>query len=233
MPLTKLNVLIVHAHHEPKSFCNALFRHAVQTLSDAGHAVVTSDLYAQRFDPVSDRRNFTSVFDADYLKQGTEERHATAVDGFAPDLECEIRKLESCDLLVFSFPLWWFAMPAILKGWVDRTFAYSRIFGGTRMYENGLGQGRRRPLVVERAVPLGETEVYRHQSVQAVDGEIGQVEGFVVDPADHRVTHVLLREGHMWGRKEVAIPVSSVVAVDEGIRLNITKEQVGNLPPPA
>jgi Flavodoxin-like fold len=88
-----------------------------------GDAVVTSDLYAQRFDPVSDRRNFTSVFDADYLKQGTEERHATAVDGFAPDLEREIRKLESCDLLVFSFPLWWFAMPAILKGWVDRTFA--------------------------------------------------------------------------------------------------------------
>jgi hypothetical protein len=54
-----------------------------------------------------------------------------------------------------------------------------------------------------------------------------------VDPADHRVTHVLLREGHIWGRKEVAIPISAIVAVDEGIRLNITKEQVGNLPPPA
>ena len=148
MVLKKLNVLIVHAHHEPKSFCSALFRRAVQTLSDAGHSVFTSDLYAQQFDPVSDRRNFTSIFDADYLKQGKEERHATAVDGFAPDLECEIRKLESCDLLVFSFPLWWFAMPAILKGWVDRTFAYSRIFGGTRMYENGLGQGRKRAMII-------------------------------------------------------------------------------------
>ena len=148
MVRTKLNVLIVHAHHEPKSFCSALFRHAVQTLSDAGHSVFISDLYAQDFDPVSDRRNFTSILDADYLKQGKEERHATAVDGFAPDLECEIRKLESCDLLVFSFPLWWFAMPAILKGWVDRTFAYSRIFGGTRMYENGLGQGRKRAMII-------------------------------------------------------------------------------------
>ena len=145
---TKLNVLIVHAHHEPKSFGSALFHTAVQTLSGAGHSVVTSDLYTQRFDPVSDRRNFTTTFDADYLKQGNEERHATAVDGFAPDLECEIRKLESCDLLIFSFPLWWFAMPAILKGWVDRTFAYSRIFGGARMYENGLGQGRRRAMVI-------------------------------------------------------------------------------------
>jgi NAD(P)H dehydrogenase (quinone) len=148
MPLTKLNILIVHAHHEPKSFCSALFRHTVETLTDAGHHVVTSDLYAQRFDPVSDRRNFTSTFDANYLKQGKEERHATAVGGFAPDLELEIRKLESCDLLVFSYPLWWFAMPAILKGWVDRTFAYARIFGDTRLYENGLGQGRKRAMIV-------------------------------------------------------------------------------------
>ena len=95
----------------------------------------------------------------------------------------------------------------------------------------GMGLGHRTPLVVTHAVPLGEAEVSRHEHVHALDGEIGQVEGFVVDPADHRVTHVLLREGHMWGRKEVAIPISAVVTVDEGIRLNITKEQVGNLPP--
>jgi sporulation protein YlmC with PRC-barrel domain len=95
----------------------------------------------------------------------------------------------------------------------------------------GMGLGHRTPLVVTHTVPLGEAEVSRHEHVHALDGEIGQVEGFVVDPADHRVTHVLLREGHMWGRKEVAIPISAVVTVDEGIRLNITKEQVGNLPP--
>ena len=65
----------------------------------------------------------------------------------------------------------------------------------------------------------------------AVDGEIGRVEGFVVDPADNKVTHVLLQEGHMWGRKEVAIPVSAVASIDAGIRLNITKQQVEDLPP--
>src|SRR5689334_842367 len=103
--------------------------------------------------------------------------------------------------------------------------------GAVDYSSRGLGQGRRRPLVVEHAVPLGETEVERHQSVHAVDGEIGQVEGFVVDPADNRVTHVLLQEGHMWGRKEVAIPVSAIASVDAGIRLNITKQQVEDLPP--
>ena len=96
----------------------------------------------------------------------------------------------------------------------------------------GLGQGRRRPLVVEQAVPLGETEVERHQSVHAVDGDIGQVEGFMVNPADDKVTYIVLREGHLWGRKQVAIPVSAVASIDDGIRLNITKQQVENLPPP-
>ncbi len=95
----------------------------------------------------------------------------------------------------------------------------------------GMGLGHRTPLVVEHAVPLGETEVERHESVHAVDGQIGQVEGFVVDPADHKVTHVLLKEGHLWGRKQVAIPVSAVASVDAGIRLNITKKQVEDLPP--
>ena len=47
----------------------------------------------------------------------------------------------------------------------------------------------------------------------------------------HQVTHVLLQEGHLWGRKEVAIPISAVTGVDDGIRLNITKKQVEELPP--
>ena len=143
-----LNVLIVHAHHEPHSFCSALFNRVALTLARSGHRVVTSDLYALRFDPVSDRRNFVSVFDPSYLKQGREEQHATAVGGFVPELEHEIRKLEECDLLVFSFPLWWFSMPAILKGWVDRTFAFWRIFGASKLYEQGLGHGSKRAMIM-------------------------------------------------------------------------------------
>jgi PRC-barrel domain len=87
-------------------------------------------------------------------------------------------------------------------------------------------------LVVEQdIVPVGEAQVGPGEPVHALDGEIGQVEGFLVDPGDHRVTHVLLREGHLWGRKEVAIPVSAVTGVEDGIRLNMTKQQVEQLPP--
>ena len=85
----------------------------------------------------------------------------------------------------------------------------------------------------EDVIPGGEDEVGPGDPVLAVDGEIGRVQGFLVNPDDDRVTHVLLQEGHLWGRKEVAIPMSAVIRVDEGIRLNLTMEQVGELPPVA
>jgi hypothetical protein len=58
------------------------------------------------------------------------------------------------------------------------------------------------------------------------------VHGFLVDP-DHQVTHVLLQEGHFWGRKEVAIPIGAVTGAEEGIRVNLTKKQIEDLPPVA
>ena len=80
-------------------------------------------------------------------------------------------------------------------------------------------------------IPLGEVAVRRGEHVHATDGEIGQVEGLVIDPRNHHVTHVLLQEGHLWGRKEVAIPISAVTGIDDGIRLGIAKHQVQDLPP--
>jgi len=94
----------------------------------------------------------------------------------------------------------------------------------------GMGLGHQTPTVTSDNVPEGESEVVRHEHVHATDGEIGRLRGFAVDPADHRVTHVLLREGHLWGRKEVAIPVSAVTSLDDGIWLNLTKKQVEELP---
>jgi hypothetical protein len=103
--------------------------------------------------------------------------------------------------------------------------------GSVSGMSTGLCLGSSTPLVVEHAVPLGEIGVERHESVHAVDGHTGQVEGFVVDPADQKLIHILLKEGHLWGRRQVAIPVSAVASVDAGIRLNITKQQVEDLPP--
>jgi NAD(P)H dehydrogenase (quinone) len=138
-----MKVFIVFAHAEPRSFNGALFRTAQETLQAAGHAMAVSDLYAMKFDPVSDRRNFTTVKNPAYFKQQIEEMHATEVRGFAPEVEAELAKLEACDLMIWQFPLWWFGLPGILKGWVDRVFAMGRTYGGERFYENGVFKGKR------------------------------------------------------------------------------------------
>ena len=79
-------------------------------------------------------------------------------------------------------------------------------------------------------VPLGEVQIRRGQPVHAVDGDIGRVCGLVVDPADEQVTHVLLEEGHLWGKKTVGIPIGSVESVTNGIRLQLSKDEVRDLP---
>jgi sporulation protein YlmC with PRC-barrel domain len=86
------------------------------------------------------------------------------------------------------------------------------------------------PIYSDR-VPAGEVEVNRGDQVHASDGWIGSVRGLVIDPADHQVTHVLLEEGHLWDKKRVALPVGSVTRVGEEIRVNLTKDQVAELPP--
>lgn len=78
-------------------------------------------------------------------------------------------------------------------------------------------------------VPLGEVAVRRGDPVHATDGEIGRVQGLVVDPIDHHVTHVLLQEGHLWDREEVAIPISAVVSFQSGIHLILSKQEVQDL----
>ncbi len=109
------------------------------------------------------------------------------------------------------------------------TWPYSTLGGGPGVPDkllDGVSE-----TVTYDAVPVGEVEVRRGEHVHATDGAIGHVEGLVIDPASHRVTHVLLQEGHLWGRKEVAIPISAVTGTDDGIQLSLTKDEVGDLPP--
>ncbi len=148
-----MKVFIVYAHPEPKSFNGALFRTAQDVFREGGHEVQVSDLYAMGFNPVVSRKNYTSVKDPDYFKPQIEDMHATESGGFAPDVEAEIRKMEWCDFMLWQHPLWWFGLPAILKGWVDRCFAMGRTYGGGRLYENGVFKGKRAMLSITTGGP--------------------------------------------------------------------------------
>ena len=90
------------------------------------------------------------------------------------------------------------------------------------------------PRIPERetvdVVPPGEVTEHGGERVHASDGDIGQLRGLRLDPATGRVTHVLVREGHLLARKDVAVPFASVAGLDDGIRLSLTRKQVRDLP---
>lgn len=107
--------------------------------------------------------------------------------------------------------------------------------GGDGMFGVGEGvSGARQSLSVDSVAEQlpGEEEIPPGEHVHAIDGDIGQVEGVVVESGTGRVTSVLLREGHLWGRRTVLIPRDAVADVDgSGFYLTITKKQVQDLPP--
>jgi sporulation protein YlmC with PRC-barrel domain len=108
---------------------------------------------------------------------------------------------------------------------------YYGLGGGMIIPGVNVEDGTPSQFVTTDSVPVGEVEIRRGQAVQATDGDIGHVQGLVIDPASRHVTHVLLQEGHLWGRKEVAIPISAVASTKDGIQLKITKQDVHELPP--
>jgi len=131
-------VLIIHAHPESQSFCSSLKNEAVSFFQSQGAEVQVSDLYTMGFNPVGDKHDFIQLQHPDFFKYQMEQVHAYQNNLFTPEVKAEMDKLEWCDTLIFNFPLWWFGLPAILKGWVDRVFAMGLVYGaGKGVYENG------------------------------------------------------------------------------------------------
>jgi NAD(P)H dehydrogenase (quinone) len=139
-----MNILIVYAHPEPRSFGRALLDRSVATLTDCGHEVVVSDLYAMGFNPVATGDDFTQRRFPEALQYDREQKLSSQRNTFSPDIQAELDKLLACDLLILQFPLWWFSVPAILKGWLDRVFVNGTVYGagGMRFDQGGL-KGRK------------------------------------------------------------------------------------------
>lgn len=131
-------ILIIHAHPESQSFCSSLKNEAVAYFQSKGAEVKVSDLYTMGFNPVGDKHDFTELQNPDFFKYQMEQVNAYQNNLFTPEVKTEMDKLEWCDTLIFNFPLWWFGLPAILKGWVDRIFAMGLVYGaGKGVYDNG------------------------------------------------------------------------------------------------
>jgi len=86
-------------------------------------------------------------------------------------------------------------------------------------------------MIEHERVPQGELAVHRGALVEAADGHVGQVDEFLVDPADEHVTHLVLREGHLWGQKDVTIPVSQIERIEANtVYLKLDKRNIEALP---
>jgi putative NADPH-quinone reductase len=102
-----MRLLLVHAHPVAESFSTAVFHCAVETLRGAGHKVQEHDLYAAGFDPVMSR----------------EERLAYHTpQAKLPPVADEVARLKWAEGLILVYPTWWYAQPAMLKGWIDRVW---------------------------------------------------------------------------------------------------------------
>ncbi len=134
---------IVLAHPEAKSFNAHLSGISQRVLGAAGWRTTLSDLYAMDFDPREGPHHYTVRKNAAVFRTQTEQRFNAENGTTPPDVHAEAQRLLDCDLLVVHFPLWWFGMPAILKGWVDRVFVNGRLHRTSMRYDKGVCRGKK------------------------------------------------------------------------------------------
>ncbi len=118
-----MKVLLVYAHNEPSSLTASLKNVSLEVLQAAGHESLVSDLYAQGFHAAAEKFDFTRSA-VRILTMPTNKKNAALRDlSFSPDILGELQKIQSAEMIIFHFPVWWFSVPAILKGWFDRVLA--------------------------------------------------------------------------------------------------------------
>lgn len=173
-----MNVLIVYAHPEPTSLNGSLKELAVQRLEAAGHHVQVSDLYGMQWKAPLDagdtleRRPGGAPF-----HPSLDSRHAFENGFQSADIAAEQDKLRWADAVILQFPLWWFSMPAILKGWVERVYAYGFAYGvgehSDARWGDRYGEGS---LTGKRAMLMVTTGGWEsHYSPRGINGPIEDI----------------------------------------------------------
>jgi NAD(P)H dehydrogenase (quinone) len=150
-----MNVLIVYAHPERRSLNGMLNDFAVERLRANGHTVQVSDLYAMNWKATLDVRDVRERAADTPFHASLDSKHAFENGLQSRDIEIEQDKMRWADALILQFPMWWFSMPAIMKGWVERVYAYGFGYGvgehsashwGDR-YGEGMMKGKRAMIV--------------------------------------------------------------------------------------
>lgn len=137
--MAQKTVLIVYAHQSLGSFNAAARDVAIQELSDQGYRVLVSDLYDMKFRAETTRDDITGALkNPELFQYGEETKFAWMENRLSDDITAEQRKVTEAELIIFQFPLYWFSVPAIMKGWMDRVLSQGFAFTLEKMYNYGI-----------------------------------------------------------------------------------------------
>jgi NAD(P)H dehydrogenase (quinone) len=162
-----MNVHIVLAHPEPRSFNGHLAAVAAEAVRVSGGQATITDLYASGFDPCERGAHYRDRVNTTRFEAQSEQRHASQAKTLPTDVTAEIARLDAADLVILQYPMWWHLPPAILKGWMDRVFVYGEVYKSKQRFENGRFVGKRAML----SVTVGTSEAtYAH------DGRSGDID---------------------------------------------------------
>ena len=230
-----MQALIVFAHPEPQSFNGALKDAAIAALEGAGHTVALSDLHAMKFKAAADGDDFTERAAPDRLDYAGEQTAAHEAGTIAADIAAEQTKLSAADLVIFQFPLWWYSVPAIMKGWLERVLSAGYAYGGERLFDQAGLAGTRALLSFttngqESSYagdgwhgPISDTVTPLHQGLRFVGFE--PLEPFVAwnvhrcEPEDRTAMIAALSERLAGIEGETPIPYPPMAAYDRAGRL--------------
>ncbi|ANI93392.1 NAD(P)H-dependent oxidoreductase [Dietzia timorensis] len=145
--MTHRKVLWISAHPSTRSLNHALTSEGIAALRSNGIEVLSSDLYRMGWNPVLDGESYGETVEDFHPTNSV--RRAYVENRLPADVRAEQGKIRASDAVVLQFPLWWYGVPAILKGWFDRVLHSGFAFGtdpdtGTRLrFENGPFRGKR------------------------------------------------------------------------------------------
>jgi NAD(P)H dehydrogenase (quinone) len=201
-------ILIIYAHPEPTSLTRQLVEVTAETLEGQGHEVLRSDLYGMRWKAVFDEHDFPNRTNPQRLSFIMESAHAYSTGQQTNDVAIEQEKLKSADAVIMQFPFWWFGVPAILKGWIERVYAFGFGYGykdgtNTHRYGEGALKGKRALVCVLTGGPE------KDYGPRGINGPIDQLlfpltHGALFYPGmDVLATHAVYGAAHITTAEEV------------------------------
>lgn len=172
--------LIVLAHPNPTSFNGAWAQASVRACEALGDTVLVSDLVTMTFQAVEQAQNYSDPPESPGFDPLKAQERASVAQRLPEDVQREIDKLQRADRVIFHFPIWWFAPPAILKGWFDRVLVHGALHTVERRFDQGRCRGKTALFCVTTGSSAAES---------AYNGKEGDIQ-LVLWPAAYTLRHL-------------------------------------------